>query len=152
MESYLEQTVSFWNPNRERCWARIARRSELPSGRHAVSIGWEGARGLSPRPFGEPPLGIPGLDHLLVWPRGGASRISDLPATLGGARAARIHQAELYTFAWGGDPDPSARASLLEGVAVAQSRGCGLLVQPHYQEHRFFLGPVPIPVWEESAS
>ena len=139
VEAYLERTVTFWNPNRERCWVRIA-----GPGRRA----WEGGRGMAARPCGEPDLERPDLDHLLVWSRDPAAAPPDLPRSLGGARWTRVAQGDLYSFAWGGESDESKRVRLLEGVAVAQSRGRGLLVQPHYQDHRLILGPVPIPVWE----
>jgi len=136
IESYLESTVSFWNPNRERAWVRIGVKS------------WEGGRGTTMRPFGEPPLDEAGFDHLLVWSRDSGSPPPDLPAELGAARVIGAERGELYTFAWSGEPDERARMGLLEGVAVAQSRGRGLLVQPHYQNHRFILGAVPNPIWE----
>ena len=60
IESYLESTVSFWNPNRERAWVRIGADD---------ARSWEGGRGTMPRPFGEPALEQPGFDHLLVWSR-----------------------------------------------------------------------------------
>jgi hypothetical protein len=135
LESYLESTVSFWNPNRERAWVRIGPKS------------WEGGGTMS-RPFGEPALDQPELDHLLVWSRDPGAPPPDLPAELGTARVLGAERGELYTFAWSGEPDERARMGLLEGVAVAQSRGRGLLVQPHYQNPRFILGSVPIPIWE----
>ena len=141
IEEYLERTVTFWNPNRERCWVRIAG----PGHRS-----WEGGRGLAARPCGEPALERSDLDHLLVWSRNPAGAPPDLPHSLGGARWTRVGQGDLYSFAWGGEPDESERVGLLEGVAVAQSRGRGLLVQPHYQQHRLILGPVPIPVWGQA--
>lgn len=140
IEGYLEQTVSFWNPNRERAWGRI-------SGAHPRA--WEGGRGIAPRPFGEPSLDQGRFDHLLIWSRDPASPPSDLPKSIGGGQVSDMHRAELYTFAWKGEPDEHTRVRLLEGVAVAQSRGRGLLVQPHYQDHQFILGAVPITIWEQ---
>lgn len=140
IEEYLESTVSFWNSNRERAWVR--------AGASQVRT-WEAGH-FAPRPFGDPALDRADLDHLLVWSRDPVMPPPDLPEELGGAMVVRAHRGELYTFAWNGEPDEPTRVRLLEGVAVARSRGRGLLVQPHYQDHRFLLGAVPLPIWGES--
>ncbi|MEZ4653955.1 MAG: hypothetical protein R3E12_10310 [Candidatus Eisenbacteria bacterium] len=138
LESYLERTVTFWNPNRERAWVRLG---------GADGFSWEGGHGTTACACGAPALDDPGFDHLLIWSREDDGIAPDLGQALGEASRLRSRQAEVYSFRWRGEPDEAARTRLLKGVAVAESRGRGLLVQPHYQDHRFVLGPVPIPVW-----
>ncbi len=133
---YLEGTVVFWNPNKHRAWARLETGTweALPGARRRASA------------FGAPGLEDPGYDHILVWTRGEEATPADLVPHLAPARLVACGRADLFSLRWV-DAGPEDRVRFTEAVAVARSRGQGLLVNPHFQDHWILQGAVPAPFW-----
>ncbi|MEZ4650647.1 MAG: hypothetical protein R3E97_18060 [Candidatus Eisenbacteria bacterium] len=145
LESYLQRTFEFWNPNKERCWIRTESQT------------LEVVSGQAPRGTEAPGEGA---DHLLLWtrPEGGRGETAlppaasdgmprDFPAALGG-RAVTGRRGEAYTFRWADAPDEAERRARIDRAGAVRNRGEGLLVQPQYQVWQIALGSLPWPVWE----
>lgn len=140
LSEYLDRTVVFWNPNKHRAWIRLF-------GPGAAEGAWEAnARARHPSAFGLPALDEPAWDHVLLWNRGQGNAPADLRASLKPWSVAAYGNGELYSLQWGTE-SLDERADWTEQVAVARSRGQGLLVNPHYQDHRILQGTVPLPLW-----
>ncbi|MCA9756207.1 MAG: hypothetical protein KDA27_10415 [Candidatus Eisenbacteria bacterium] len=145
LESYLQRTFEFWNPNKERCWIRTDSQTlEVVSGQAPRSTDTPGEGG----------------DHLLLWTRPEGTRGEttvpptasdgmprDFPANLGG-RSVTARRGEVYTFRWADTPDETERRERIDRAGAVRTRGVGLLVQPQYQLWQVALGALPWPVWE----
>lgn len=152
LEGFLEETFSFWNPNRERAWLRVIDRAG-PGPQRVREIG----RGDVPS-YGTADLAHTedALDHLVVWIRQDAPE----PPVPGDLRRAlrrleapwRFHEAECFTFRWNEAADMETRRDRLHRIGVVRSRHEGFFVHPHFQEHREFFGALPLPVWTEVRS
>ena len=142
VSSYLERTVVFWNPNKQRAWVRL-------DSFGSPAITWEvlsGAR-RNPGDFGRPDLSLAGYDHLLVWPRGSREIPADLVVALSGWHPAAAGHGELWTLSWCEGATTEERGAWTRAVGAARSRREGLLCNPHAQNHRVFSGAVPMPAW-----
>ncbi len=143
----LDRDTSLWNPNKQRGWIRL---DEIPPGETARDQrAFEllpGGR-LRGGEFGRPSLIDPLSDHLLLWRRGQRALEQGLAAALPGWRLLAWGHGELYTFRWREGATREQRDTWTASVAVARSRTQGLLVNPHYQDHRIFAGAVPLPLW-----
>lgn len=145
LEQYLDRSVEFWNPNRERCWARLC------SGNEPVSR-WEFTAGKGKRAgkFGEPDLEEAGQDQVLVASLGPAIPVADFPTRLGSANRVMYHGGELFTTRWRTSGTKEERMDRLHRIAEVRSRHQGLLVHPEFQDRWLIAGPLPVPLWEES--
>ena len=76
--------------------------------------------------------------------------VEDLTAALSPWKLLAYGCGELYTLHWRAE-NSEQRAAWTQQVAVARSRGQGLLVNPHYQDHRILQGRVPLPLWGGTA-
>jgi hypothetical protein len=141
LSAYLEQTVVFWNSNKHRAWVRS-------TGPNRSVESWEATRRGRRRigPFGAPDLADGSRDHVLLWNRGQGSEPPDLAPALRPWRLRAYGCGELYSLEWRTD-QIATRLAWTEQVAVVRSRSAGLLVNPHYQDHRILQGAVPLPLW-----
>ena len=157
LESYLQRTFEFWNPNKERCWIR--------TGDGALEVIPSQAPKRTPVPGS-------GADHLLLWLRPDDDTASgtgrevggptdtvppptasegfprDFPAEFGGGRVVG-RRGEAYSFFWSDEPGDGERLARIERAGAVRSRGEGLLVQPQYQLYRVLLRTLPWPLWED---
>ena len=145
LRRYLETTAVLWNSNKQRAWLRVP----WDSG-EAGSL--EVIPGRTPREggFGSPGLEDGAYDHILVWSRARRPAPADLAAALGPWSIMAEGSCELYSLAWRKGATGEERRTWTEAVATARSRGSGLLVNPHSQDHRLLFGMVPIPFWSGS--
>jgi len=148
--AYLDRTATLWNPNKQRGWIRLDGGGGDPAAlRHGCEVLPLGRR--KPSPFGQPPLEEAAADHLLVWSRGQDSIPPDLPGALAGWKLLACGRGDLYTLRWAdpprGEAGPEQRDEWTDSVAAVRSRTRGLLVNPHYQDHRRLRGAVPLPLW-----
>jgi len=136
---YLDGTFVLWNPNKQRAWVR----TESPG-----EESWEFAGGRRRAgEFGQPALGDPAYDHVLLWSRGQGNVPEDMAAALAPAQILAYGRGELYSLLWRPGSSPEERREWTASVALARSRREGLLVNPHYQDHRLFWGAIPLPLW-----
>lgn len=152
----LDASMSLWNPNKQRGWVRLPA-DEAPAGEAAPSSGASGggvaavellAGGrFRAAAFGRPALDDPDRDHLLVWRRGQRAGAPGALGVLDGWSLLAWGQGELYTFQWRAGASRAERDAWTASVGVARTRTDGLLVNPHYQDHRVFAGAVPWPLW-----
>lgn len=143
----LDREPSLWNPNKQRGWIRLE--AVAPGGNARDLRAFEllpGGRSRAAE-FGRPSLADPGSDHLLLWKRGQRAAEQGLAGALPGWRLLAWGYGELYTFRWREGATREEREGWTASVAVARSRTQGLLVNPHYQDHRIFPGAVPLPLW-----
>lgn len=139
---YLETTTVMWNSNKQRAWLRV-------SGSGEAGGAWEAFHG---RPAREGSFGAPGLDdaefdHIMVWRRDHRSAPEDLARALAGWSLVAEGSCELYSLRWASTASPEERRAWTDAVSTVRSRGSGLLVNPHYQDHRLLFGAVPVPFW-----
>jgi len=146
LDAYVGQSFSLWNPNKERCWIRLKEgKDERASAEFVSNVGRRDAG------WGDPRLDGDRWDHLVIWDVArGSARASDLPSSFGGRSVVRVTSGDVYSFRWGSAADESTRRSWVEELAVVRGRGHGLLVQPHYQDHAIYCGPVPSGLGVES--
>jgi hypothetical protein len=142
LSAYLEGTVVFWNPNKQRAWVRLA-----PAG--SPEIAWEVMPGAKRKPadFGRPDLSRPDYDHLLVWPRGSHAVPADLLPALAEWEVAAAGQGELWSLRWREGATAEERGAWTRAVGATHTRREGLLCNPHAQSHRVLSGAVPMPLW-----
>lgn len=140
LERYFDRTVVLWNSNKERMWVRGA----------GLRTPWGGefSHGTTrPGPFGHPPLDRPDRDHLMVWPRDTQGAPEDLAVALAPHRLLGVGAAELWTVEWSDACAEEERQTRIVRVGPIRTRTEGLLANPHYQDHRIFVGAVPLPLW-----
>lgn len=142
LSRYLEQTVTFWNPNKQAGWVRI-------EGGPEPDASWEVMSGARRKPggFGRPELSRPEYDHLLVWPRGRQELPADLLPALAGWDVAAAGRGELWSLRWREGATAEERGAWTQAVGATRSRREGLLCNPHAQNHRVLSGAVPAALW-----
>lgn len=139
---YLRTTAVLWNANKQRAWLRIEGACDDPGPWEVISGGSE-----QPGPFGDPNLEDPDLDHVMVWGRGRETYPEEMEQALSGWSLPAAGSCELYTLRWKSESTQEERQAWTGAVSTARSRGSGLLVNPHCQDHRLLFGPVHIPFW-----
>ncbi len=139
---YLRRTVVLWNSNKQRAWLRLEGVCDRPGPWEILPGGPE-----RPGPFGDPGLEDPDLDHVMVWGRGQEAIPGEMEHALPGWSVPAAGSCELYSLRWKAGSDPEERKAWTDAVATARSRGSGLLVNPHCQDHRLLFGNVRIPFW-----
>ena len=152
LETYLQRTFEFWNPNKERCWIRTAEGAfEVIPGRapKASTLPWTGADHLLLWPL-PASGGLPAAENTLPAPDASEGLPRDFPSELGGETAI-ARRGEVYSFSWSDGPDEKERRSRIDRAGAVRNRGEGLLVQPQYQLSRISIGALPWPVWERRA-
>lgn len=147
LDAYLAETATFWNPNKERAWVR-----KIGTGPGGAA--WEIRSGGIRREcaFGEPDVARSDFDHLVVWNREAVAAPPDLRPAFHPASVVAYRGAELYSIGWDEAAGADERAGWTREVAVVRSRKHGLLVHPHFQDHRVFPGGLPTRIWEEASS
>ncbi len=142
LSAYLERTVVFWNPNKQRAWVRAPQADN-------ADAAWEVRSGgrRHPGDFGTPDLSRPEFDHLIVWPRGDDALPADLPTALPGWDVTAAFRGELWSIRWRDGASTGERSDWTVAVGAARSRREGLLCNPHAQHYRVLSGAVPIPLW-----
>jgi len=159
---YLRQTFVFWNPNKQRAWVRSSSAPFTPAARPGAEGSSAGQAADSPGAghpwemlagqaragdFGAPDLQDPAYDHVLLWTRGQGGAPADLAPALAPWKVLAYGRGELYSLRWRPESSAAERRGWTESVAVARSSREGLLVNPHFQDHRVFSGAVPLPLW-----